>query len=101
MHPMGRHAGRRARRTSPRLAVAYLLGTLATAGAWVYLISAAITFGVLARSGTGTAWILTVLAGIGATACLLIALILLARLLREVGVLSPAPGAGGRRRAAR
>jgi predicted acyltransferase len=101
MHPVARHSGRRARRTSPRLVLGYLLGTVVTIGAWLYLISAAITFGVLARSGTDTAWIFTALAGLGATACLLIALILLTRLLRELGVLSPAPGTRGGRRAAR
>lgn len=98
---MARHSGRRARRTSPRRVLGYLLGTVATIGAWLYLISAAITFGVLARSGTSIAWLFTTLAGFGATACLLIGLILLTRLLRELGVLSPAAGARGGRRAAR
>lgn len=81
--------------------IGYLLGTVVTVGAWVYLISAAITFGVLARSGTSSAWVFTVLAGLGATACLLVALILVVRLLRELGVLSPSPGKRGGRRAAR
>lgn len=101
MQPMGRHTGRRARRTSPQLVVGYLLGTTVTVGAWVYLISAAITFGVLARSGTPSAWVFTVLAGLGATACLLIALILVVRLLRELGVLAPHPGRRGGRRGGR
>ncbi len=104
MHCVARQPGRRARRTSPRLVLVYLLGTAVTVGAWVYLISAAITFGVLARSGTGIAWVFTVLAGVGATCCLLIALVLVTRLLREIGVLSPTPaprGARGGKRAAR
>jgi len=99
---MGRHAGRRARRASPARVLSAILGMVVAAGAWLYLVSAAITFGVLARSGTGAAWWLTGLAGTGAAACLLVALILAARLLRELGVLGTGPRArGGGRRASR
>jgi protein-S-isoprenylcysteine O-methyltransferase Ste14 len=49
--------------------------------AWVILVSAAINFGQDAAAGGGAAgWAGTVLAGIGATLCLLAAFVLLGRL---------------------
>lgn len=48
--------------------------------AWGYLVYAAIDFGSTARAGDGSAWGLLVLAGLGAIACLFVALMLLSRL---------------------
>ncbi|MDP3967995.1 MAG: hypothetical protein Q8Q02_06910 [Nocardioides sp.] len=106
---MGRHSGTRAsrspRRTSPAALLTLALGATATLVAWGYLASAAITFGVLGRSGNGGAWLLMALAALGATACLFVALILLTRVLRGLGVVSEPGlargGGGGGRRANR
>lgn len=109
MGRMGRHSGTRADRSAPRTSPAVLLtlalGATATLVAWGYLASAAITFGVLGRSGNSIAWLLMALAALGATACLFVALILLARVLRGLGVIGEAgiarAGGGGGRRARR
>lgn len=74
--------------------------------AWGYLVYAAIDFGSSARSGNGGAWLLLVLAGLGAAACLFVGLMLLSRLTAALGVTrSPddpeEPRPTGGRRAAR
>ena len=85
-----------------------LLAVGVTAGvvAWGYLVKAAIDFGIQARSGTSDAWLFLGLAGFGAVACLFIGLMLIARILRVLGITSAAskpdePRAIGGRRAAR
>ena len=75
--------------------------------AWGYLVYAAIDFGTAARGGSGGAtWALMGLAGLGAVACLFVGLLLVARLMRALGVTpsaSDAPAeprpAGGKRAA--
>jgi hypothetical protein len=76
--------------------------------AWGYLVYLAIDFGTSARSGASGSWALLGLASIGAIACLFTGLLLIARLLRTLGITSaqdapfePAPPrvAGGRRAA--
>jgi hypothetical protein len=57
----------------------HLLGVLGAAGAWVYLVRAAITFGQAARDGRGPAWAVCAGATLGAAACLLLVFVLLAR----------------------
>jgi hypothetical protein len=76
--------------------------------AWGYLVYLAIDFGTSARSGASGSWALLGLASIGAIACLFAGLLLLARLLRTLGITTaedaatePAPPrvAGGHRAA--
>ncbi len=85
-----------------------LLAVGVTAGvvAWGYLVKAAIDFGIQARAGSSDAWLFLGLAGFGAVACLFIGLMLIARILRVLGITSAAPKPGesrpiGGRRAAR
>ena len=72
------------RPTALLLAIGITLGV----GAWGYLVKAAIDFGVQARNGTPDAWTYLALACVGAVACLFIGLMLVARLLRTLGVTS-------------
>ena len=59
--------------------------------AWGYLVKAAIDFGIEARSGEQGAWLFLAMAALGAVACLFIGLMLVARLLRELGITSGRP----------
>jgi hypothetical protein len=94
----------------------YALAMTASFLAWGYLVYAAIDFGKEARGGDSQAWTLLGLASVGAVACLFLALILFARMLRALGItqappasgprdgpaeLTPPPPTGGGRRAAR
>ena len=56
--------------------------------AWGYLVKTAVDFGSAARGGEETAWLYLGLACAGAAACLFIGLILVARLLRRLGITS-------------
>lgn len=86
-----------------------LLGAAITASvvAWGYLVYAAIDFGGSARQGRSAGWVLMALATVGAMACLFLALMLISRLLRALGLTAapeprePAPPRvpGGRRAA--
>jgi len=68
------------------------LGVTASVVAWGYLVYAAIDFGSEARGGETDAWLLLGLASVGAVACLFLGLILIARLLRRLGITqAPAP----------
>lgn len=64
------------------------LGITGGVVAWGYLVRAAIDFGVQARSGNSDAWLYLGLASLGAVACLFIGLMLVARVLRELGITS-------------
>lgn len=64
------------------------MGITAGVVAWGYLVKAAIDFGIQARSGTSDAWLFLGLASAGAVACLFIGLMLVARLLRTLGITS-------------
>ena len=77
------------------------LGITATVVAWGYLVWEAIDFGSRARGGEGAAWVFVALATIGATACLLVTLILASKVLATLrGEVQPRPVVpGGRRRA--
>jgi hypothetical protein len=60
--------------------------------AWGYLVYAAIDFGTAARSGSdGSAWSFMALACLGAIACLFVGLLLVARLMRALGITQPPP----------
>lgn len=62
--------------------------------AWGYLVYAAIDFGTAARGGSdSSAWLFMGLACLGAIACLFAGLLLMARLMRALGVTSPPPAA--------
>ncbi|GEP33967.1 hypothetical protein NSZ01_17350 [Nocardioides szechwanensis] len=62
------------------------LGVTAAVVAWGYLVYAAIDFGSEARGGEPDAWLFLGLASVGAVACLFLGLILIARLLRRLGI---------------
>lgn len=62
------------------------LGVTAAVVAWGYLVYAAIDFGSEARGGETDAWLFLGLASVGAVACLFLGLILIARLLRRLGI---------------
>lgn len=110
----GKRAGaRQRRRFRPELLV-LALGMTAALVAWGYLVWAAIDFGTTAREGDDQAWWYLGVAALGAVVCLFLALVLLARISRALGITrapeprsspdaaSPdAPSAPGGRRAAR
>ncbi|MDP2774259.1 MAG: hypothetical protein Q8O61_11965 [Nocardioides sp.] len=86
----GKRAGSRKgskprRRFQPALLL-LALGVTVSIVAWGYLVYAAIDFGAEARGGTSEAWIFLGLASVGAVACLFLGLILIARLLRRLGI---------------
>lgn len=54
--------------------------------AWGYLVYAAIDFGSTARDGESDAWWFLALASAGAVACLFVGLMLVARVLRRLGI---------------
>lgn len=62
------------------------VGITACVVAWGYLVYAAIDFGSTARGGDSTAWWFLALASVGAVACLFVGLMLVARLLRRLGI---------------
>ena len=87
----GKRAGSRKGSPAPRTLnrAALVLGALITLCviAWGYLVYAAVDFGTAARGGSGgTAWAFMGLAGLGAMACLFVGLLLIARLLRALGI---------------
>jgi RsiW-degrading membrane proteinase PrsW (M82 family) len=80
------------------------LGVTLSVVAWGYLVYAAIDFGANARAGETNSWWLLGMASIGAVACLFVGLLLVARLLRMLGVLKteapkPPRPVGGKRAA--
>lgn len=91
----GKRAGTRRgekRRTGfqPKLLL-LALGITLLVVAWGYLVYAAIDFGATARGGDPAAWGFLALASVGAVACLFTGLMLVARLLRALGISSPPP----------
>jgi hypothetical protein len=74
-----------------------LLAAAVTAAmvAWGYLVYLAIDFGTTARNGEQRAWWFLGLSALGAVLCLFLGLVLINRLLRELGVTSPPPPEGG------
>ena len=87
----GSRRGPRQRSFRPILLVLALGITLAVV-AWGYLVYAAIDFGSTARGGDSQAWWFLAIASVGAVACLFFGLMLVARLLRQLGITrAPAP----------
>jgi hypothetical protein len=106
MSRVGKHSGTPAEPVPlPRRKLLGLaLGITLTLVAWGFLVWAAIDFGSRARGGEQLAWGFLVLATVGATACLLVTLILVTRLIATLrGRADPrtAPAPGGGRRAVR
>lgn len=79
-----RKGARPPRRLRPDIAALALATTLAVV-AWGYLVYAAVDFGSQARGGGSRAWAFLALAAVGAAACLFVALLLIARVLRALG----------------
>lgn len=65
------------------------VGVTAAVVAWGFLVWSAIDFGISARSGESNAWWFLALASVGAMACLFVALMLVARIARTLGITSP------------
>ena len=92
---------------SPAKLLALAVGVTLAIVAWGYLVYAAIDFGAEARGGVERAWWFLGLASLGAVACLFVGLLLVARLLRMLGVIKgpegppPPPRPVGGKRAAR
>ena len=84
----------------PRSVLVLALGMTITLVAWGVLVGTAIEFGKDARSGEPEAWTFLVLAALGATACLFLALLLGTRALSMVRRKPEPPPRpiGGRRR---
>jgi hypothetical protein len=118
----GKHAGKRRAEAPPRGAATdertgsgrrtslllHAIGVTLSVVAWGYLVYAAIDFGATARAGDSGAWWFLGLASIGAVACLFVGLMLVARLLRLLGLTRgesdgppPPPRPVGGKRAAR
>jgi hypothetical protein len=102
----GSRRGARAPRTLNRAALAIGAAITLCVVAWGYLVYAAIDFGTAARGGNSSAWTFMALACLGAIACLFVGLLLVARLLRALGITEapdkperPARTPGGKRAA--
>lgn len=67
------------------------IGVTVAVVAWGYLVYAAIDFGASARGGESSSWWFLGLASVGAVACLFAGLMLVARLLRALGVTAAPP----------
>jgi hypothetical protein len=74
-----------------------LLAAAVTAAivAWGYLVYLSIDFGTTARNGEQRAWWFLGVSSLGAVLCLFLGLVLVTRLLRELGITSPPPPEGG------
>ncbi len=86
----GKRAGSRRGARQPRQLSRSALGLGAAITllvvAWGYLVYAAIDFGTAARGGSSSAWTFMALACVGAIACLFAGLLLVARLMRVLGI---------------
>jgi hypothetical protein len=80
-----RRGPRRRARFQPAL-LFLALGVTASVVAWGYLVYAAVDFGSTVRGGDSTAWWFLALASVGAVACLFVGFMLLARVLRRLGI---------------
>jgi amino acid transporter len=86
----GKRAGpKRKRGFSPALLL-LAIGVTICMVAWGYLVKAAIDFGSTARGGDQDAWMFLAFASLGAIACLFVGLMLVARILRRLGITNPA-----------
>jgi hypothetical protein len=92
--PAGKRAGARRgprkRASVNRGALGLALAITVLVVAWGYLVKTAVDFGSAARGGEGSGWGFLALACAGAAACLFVGLILVAKLLRKLGITSGA-----------
>lgn len=94
---VGRHTGP-AVETTRREMTLYAVGVAASIGVWIALVTFAIKLGGAARGGTSAAWLLMIVACLGAIACLVLALLLGVRVWElRTGVRAPRSSGGGRR----
>jgi hypothetical protein len=84
----GKRVGPKKRTSFRPTALLLAVGITIAVVAWGYLVKAAIDFGIQARNGTTGAWTFLGLAGLGAVACLFVGLMMVARLLRTLGITS-------------
>ena len=94
----GKRAGARRGARPPRklnpAALLVCVGITLCVVAWGYLVYAAIDFGTAARAGSaGASWAFMALASLGAIACLFVGLMLVARLMRVLGITTGPPDA--------
>jgi len=91
----GKRAGSRRSARQPRTlnksALALGVGVTLLVVAWGYLVYAAIDFGTAARGGNSQAWTFMALACAGAIACLFVGLLLVARMMRVLGITEAPP----------
>ena len=85
----GKRAGAKQKRGFRPGLLLLALGITACVVAWGYLVYAAVDFGGEARDGRDEAWSYLAVAAVGAAACLFIALMLIARLSRAIGLTRP------------
>ena len=87
--PVSQHGKRVGPKRQKRFQPALLLlaiGVTLCMVAWGYLVKAAIDFGSAARGGDQEAWMFLGFASLGAVACLFVGLMLVALLLRRLGI---------------
>ena len=84
----GKRVGPRKRRGFSFAALLLAVGITLCVIAWGYLVKAAIDFGIQARNGTPDAWMYLGGAALGAVLCLFVGLMLVARILRVLGITS-------------
>ncbi len=82
----GKRVGARRKRRFDAVLLLLAVAVTVCVVAWGYLVKAAIDFGVTARGGESGAWLFLGLASLGAVACLFVGLILVARILRRLGI---------------
>lgn len=87
----GKRAAARPKRSFQPMLLLLALGVTVAVVAWGYLVKSAIDFGASARAGRTEAWWFLGMASLGAVACLFVGLILVARILRRLGITSPDP----------
>jgi hypothetical protein len=85
----GKRAGPKRKRRFDAALLLLAIGVTFCVVAWGYLVKAAIDFGVSARGGESDAWLFLGLASLGAVACLFVGLILVARIMRRLGITQP------------
>jgi hypothetical protein len=85
----GKRAGEKPKRSFRPALLWLALGITLAVVAWGFLVYAAIEFGGEARDGKSEAWYWLAVAAVGAAACLFVALMLIARLTRALGITQP------------
>lgn len=85
----GSRRGPKTRSLPPPSVFGLALAMTAAVIAWGYLVFLAIDFGSSARSGQTQAWWFLAMASIGAVLCLFLGLVLVARILRALGLSAP------------